>query len=52
MNYYPEPDSYGRKEIKVELDLYNYATKYELKKATDVDLASLKLIVDELNIDS
>ena len=46
--------------MKVELDLSNYGTKTNLKKATGVDtsdfakkvdLASLKLDVDELDID-
>ena len=53
MSYYPEPDSYGRNKIKVELDLYNYATKSNIKNVTGVDtpkfakkidLAGLKLI--------
>ena len=59
MNYYPEP-SYTRNNIKVELDLSNYATKSEVKKATGVDisefakkvdLAGLKLNFDELDKD-
>ena len=46
--------------MKVDLDLSNYATKADFKKATGVDtsdfakkadLASLKLVVDELDID-
>ena len=46
--------------MKVDLDLSNYATKADLKKATGVntsdfakkaDLANLKLVVDELDID-
>ena len=35
MNYYPDPDSYGRKKIIVELNLSNYAIKSDLKGATD-----------------
>ena len=37
MNHYTEPDSQGRNKIKVQLDLSNYATKSEVKKATGVD---------------
>ena len=46
--------------MKVELDLFNYATIYELKNATGVhiskfaekaDLASLKSDIDKLGID-
>ena len=59
MSYYPEPDSYSRNQIKVELDLSNYATKSDLKETTGVDIAkfaekadltSLKSDVDELDI--
>ena len=47
------------KNVKVELDLFNYATKVDLKNATGadtskfakkVDLASLKSNVDKLDI--
>ena len=31
MGYFPQPNSYGQKKIKVELDLSNYATKFYLK---------------------
>ena len=31
MSYYPKPDSYSRKKIKVELNVYNYAIKSDLK---------------------
>ena len=34
--YFPEPKSFGT-NIKVELNLSNYATKADFKKATDVD---------------
>ena len=59
MSYYPEP-SYSRNKIRVELGLSNYATKFDIKKATGVDtsnfakkanLASLKSEVDKLDID-
>ena len=58
--YFPEPNSL-RSNVKVELDLSNYATKADLKNATGVDtskfakkidLASLKSNVDKLDIDS
>ena len=32
MSYKPEPDSYGRKQIKIELNLFNYGVKSETKK--------------------
>ena len=57
--YFPEPKSSGGK-VKVELDLFNYATKVDLKNATDidtskfpkkVDLANLKSNLDKLDID-
>ena len=56
--YFPPYRSFGR-NIKVELDLSNYATKSDLKNVTDVDvssfasktnLASLKTEVDKLDI--
>ena len=34
--YFPEPNSSGA-NVKVELDLSNYAAKADLKKATSVD---------------
>ena len=46
MNYYPEPDSYIRDEVKLVVDLSNYATKKELDNATGVyicDLAAKKI---------
>ena len=57
--YFPKPKSLGA-NVKVELDLSNYATKADLKNATGVDtskfakkvdLASLKSNVDKLDID-
>ena len=32
MSYYPEPYTRGKKKMKAELDLSNYATKFDLKK--------------------
>ena len=37
MSYFPEPYTRRKSEIKVELDLSNYATKSNLKNATGVD---------------
>ena len=37
MSYYPEPGCHIRNEVKVELDLANYATKKELEQATGAD---------------
>ena len=57
--YFPKPNSLGE-NVKVELDLSNYATKTDLKNATGVDtskfakkvdLAHLKCNVDKLDID-
>ena len=57
--HFPVPKSLGRRG-KVELDLFNYATKADLKNATNVDtsklakkvdLTSLKSNLDQLNID-
>ena len=57
--YFLKPNSLGS-NVKVELDLSNYATKTDLKNATWVDtssfakktdLANLKSVVDKLDID-
>ena len=57
--YSPEP-KYSGGRVKVELDLFNYATKVDLENTTGVDtlkfpkkvhLASLKYNVDKLDID-
>ena len=57
--YFPKPNSLGT-NVKVELDLSNYATKTNLKNAAGVDtsdfakktdLANLKSDVDKLDID-
>ena len=57
--YFPLYKSHGG-DIKVELDLSNYATKIDLKNVTHVDvssfasktnLSSLKTEVDKLDID-
>ena len=41
MNYYSEPDSHIRDIFIVVLDIPNYATKKELKDATDVGKSNL-----------
>ena len=55
--YFPKPSS---QNIKVEIDLTNYATKEDIKNITHVDtsnfalktnLSSLKTEVDKLDID-
>ena len=57
--YFPKPKSLGA-NVKIELDLSNYATKAYLKNVTCVDtspfaektdLANLKSNVDKLDID-
>ena len=51
--YFSEPKSSGA-NVKVELDLSNYATKTDLKNATGVDtssFANLKSNADKLDID-
>ena len=59
MSYYP-PYRSSRNNIKVELDLANYATKDDVKNITDVDvssfasktnLAALKTEVDKIDAD-
>ena len=37
--YFPEP-KFLRERVKVELDLFSYATKAEVKNATGVDTSS------------
>ena len=43
MSYYPEPDSHIRDNIKVVLDLSNYA-KTELEHSTGIDTSDVKPI--------
>ena len=59
MSYYSKPDSHGKTKTKVELGLHIYATKtnveksvvnYTSKLAKNVDLTSLKSVVDTLDI--
>ena len=37
MIYFPELYTRSKTKIKVELDLSNYTTKYDLRNVTDVD---------------
>ena len=39
MRYFAEPYNRSKNKIKVELNLYNYAKKSDLKTATPVDLS-------------
>ena len=55
--YFPKPSSH-EENVKVKIDLTNYATKEEIKDITHVDtsnlktnLANLKTEVDKLDID-
>ena len=57
--YFPKPSNH-KENIKVEIDLSNYATKTDIKDITHVDtsnfalktnLANLKTEVDKLGID-
>ena len=58
--YFPKPfNSHFGDSIKVEIDLYNYATKTDIKNISHVDtssfvlkkIAGLKTEVDKLDID-
>ena len=58
--YFPKPPSSHRENIKIEVDLSNYATKADIKNITHVDtsdfalkanLANLKTEADKLDID-
>ena len=46
MHYFPEPYSYNKNKINVQLDLSNYATKFDLKRATDADTSKFSKEVD------
>ena len=37
MTYDPEPDSDSRRKINLELDLSNFAIKFDLKGVTGID---------------
>ena len=59
-HYFPKPYERSSRNIKIEFDLSNYATKADLKGAADIDtsnlaansdLASLKAEVVKIDID-
>ena len=59
MSYVPEPYSNCKNKVKVELNLSNCSTKFDLKRATaidtwkfakKIDLATLKSIVNVKNL--
>ena len=47
--FFPNPISVGR-NLKVELDLYNYATKSALKSSTGVDTLDFAKTTDLANL--
>ena len=49
--YFPEP-KYSEGRVKVELDLYNYVTKSDLKNATGVDISKFAKRVGLANLKS
>ena len=59
--YFPKPCKHSRENLKVELDLFNYATNVDLKLATcaktssslvwKYDLVNLKAVVDQIDTD-
>ena len=49
--YFPKPKSLGA-DVKVELDLSNYATKVDLKNVTDVDISDFVKKTDSDNLKS
>ena len=60
MSYFPEPYTRSKSKRKVKWDLFNYVTKFDLKKASSIntsiflnksDLASLKSDIDDLDND-
>ena len=51
-NYFLEPYDHNKNKIKVELDLSNYATKPDLKKATGFDTSQFGKNADLAGIKS
>ena len=49
--YFPKPFRSFGENIKVKVDLSNYATKADLKNVIKIFLASLKTEVDRLDIE-
>ena len=52
MSYFPEPCTHSRKRIKVELNVHNYATELDLKRATGVDSSKFVKKTDLANLKS
>ena len=48
IDFYPEPDSYSRSKIKVELDLFNYTTKSDLKSTAGSDASEFVKTIDSV----
>ena len=46
MRYFPEAYGYSKSEVKVKLDLSNYAAKSGLKGAADIDALTFAKKVD------
>ena len=46
MNYFSEPYTRNKNKIKVELDLSNYATKFDVKNVTEVDKSKFAEKID------
>ena len=49
--YFPEPKSSGGR-VKVQLDLFNYATKADVKNATGADISKFAKKVDSADLKS
>ena len=43
--YFPEPKSLGR-NVKAELDFFNYTTKTDLRNAADIDTSKFAKKID------
>ena len=50
MVFYPEPDSYSRSKIKVELDLFNYTAKSDLKSTAGSDASEFAKTIDSVGL--
>ena len=52
MGFYPKPYNYGKNKMKVELDLSNHPAKFDLKKATSIDISKFAKKSDLANLKS
>ena len=43
ISYCPKPDSCGRNRLKIQLDLFNYPTRSDVKNATGVDISEFAI---------